>query len=156
MANTNILSYQITDGIGRTRSLPIYFPTGLTVAQIQGASDLFAAALDVCIDGKLTQATLQLNLTLPGGIKGSAGGDVRVGLLAGFDCANTVYRHSMYIPTWEAAGFTGDVITETSPYDDFIADILAGEVFGGGTLAPSDEYANDIVAFLEGKKKVRK
>jgi len=156
MANTNILSYSVTDGIGEVASVPIYFPTGLTVAQIQGASDLLVALLDPCIDGKVSAATLTLNLTLPGGLKSAAAGDNRIGALLGFDCANTGYRQSMYIPSWIADGFTGNVVTEDSPFDDFIAAILSGETSGGGTLAPSDKYANDIVAFLSGFKKVRK
>jgi hypothetical protein len=156
MANTDLLSYTVSGSAGDPKPIPVYFPTGMSLANIQAGSNALVALINSCIDGKVLRAQVTMQLTLPGGLNGSAAGDTRVGALLGFDCTGTPYRHSIFFPTWKTAGFSASTVASGSPNDDLIAAIEAGFGTGGSEVHPSDKYANDIVSFLEGLKKVRK
>lgn len=157
MALVNILSYQIQDDNGTPKSMPIYFPAGLTIAQIQSASDLFAADIDAAIAGIVSEVQLTINLTLPGGLKSvvSEFCDAQRGALLGYRAANTKYRHSIFVPTWPDAGFDGDDVSGTYTEGNTLEqDFVDG--LGATLLAPSDKQANDLTAYLDGAKAFRK
>lgn len=158
MALVNILSYEILDDNNTPKSMPIHFPIGLTAAQIQSASDLYAPVIDAAIAGIISSVTLTLQLTLPGGLKSvvSESCDAERGALLGFRCANTRYRHSIFVPTWPDAGFSGDDVSGTfTAGNTLISDIESG--LGTAALTPSDKYANDITTYLnDGFKAFRK
>lgn len=158
MALVNILSYEIWDDNNSPKSMPLFFPTGLTVPQIQAASDLYAPVLDAAIAGTINSVALTIQLTLPSGLKTltSEACDSERGALLPFKCANTRYRHSIFVPTWPDAGFIGDEVNGAfAEGNTLITDIVSG--LGTALLAPSDKYANDITAYLnQGKKAFRR
>jgi len=156
MALVNSVSIQITDFAGKPKSVPIYFPDTATLAELAEFITDFTPLLDAAIDGKITQATITLQATLPGGLKGSAvdGNRVREGALLSYDCADTVYTHSVYIPTWENAGFTVDTVLNSGVYDDVINALVAGAV--DDAPFPTDRYANDLTSYIGGVRTFRK
>lgn len=156
MALTNLLSIQVTDADGKSKTIPLYFPDTTTLADLQDYADTFLPNLDAVIDGKITQATVTLQLTLVGGLKASAvdGNRVREGALLRFAADDTIYKHSIYIPSWENTGFAGDVVLATGAYDTVQDNIAVG--IGDPAVAPSDEYGNDLNSFINGNRKFRK
>lgn len=158
MALVNILSYEIWDDNNSPKSMPLFFPLGLTVPQIQSASDLFAPVIDAAIAGIINSVQLTIQLTLPSGLKSivSEACDSERGALLPFRAANTRYRHSIFVPTWPDAGFTGDDVNGAfGAGNTLISDIESG--LGTALLAPSDKYANDLTTYLnQGKKAFRK
>lgn len=156
MALTNLLSIQITDADGKVKTLPLYFASTTTLAELQGYADDLLPLLDPIIDGKITAATVTLQLTLVGGLKGAAidGNRVREGALLRFPADNTIYKHSIFVPSWENDGFAGDVVLTTGAYGTFQASISAGA--GDPVIEPTDEYGNDLNAMLNGERRFRK
>lgn len=156
MALTNLLSVQITDADGKVKTMPIYFPAATTLAELQDYADAMLPALDAVIDGQITQATVTLQLTLVGGLKSAAvdGNRVREGALLRYPADNTIYKHSIFVPSWENAGFAGDVVLETGAYATFQATISAGG--GDPVVEPTDEYGNDLNALINGERRFRK
>lgn len=51
-------------------SLPIYVPSGKTLAELQAYATAVAPEIDAVTDGKIVEATVTVSLTLPGGLKG--------------------------------------------------------------------------------------
>lgn len=160
MATPSILSFQIADDNGDTKTLPIYFPLGsLTLAQISGVAALYAPVIDSVIDGKITGITVAVAIDLPSGLKGSAvsGSDKEKGALLTFDAAGTPYVSSLFVPTFKSSLFVGDnVNTSDSNVDALITDIKTGVTSGGGTLAASDKYGNDLTTLSKAVKRFRK
>lgn len=154
MALTNLLSVSVMDASQGVKAIPIYFPTSVTVANLQTYLTALAPLLDACIDAKIIQAQATTQLTLPGGIKTDAvvGNTVHEGALFSFNAASTIYKPSVYFPSWENAGFAGDVALESTPYDA----LLAAIVDGLSTFQPSDKYANDVSGVVGGVRKFRK
>lgn len=154
MALTNLLSVSVMDASQGVKAIPIYFPTSVTVANLQTFFTSLAPLLDACIDAKITSAQATTQLTVPGGIKTDAvvGNTVHEGALFSFNAAATIYKPSIYFPSWENAGFAADVALESTPYDALLAAITAGL----STFQPSDKYANDISSVVGGVRKFRK
>lgn len=156
MALTNLLSVQVTDADGKVKTMPLYFASTTTLAELQGYADDMLPLLDAVIDGKITQATVTLQLTLVGGLKGSAvdGNRVREGALLRFPADNTIYKHGIFVPSWKNTGFAGDVVLQTGAYNTFQATISAGA--GDPVIEVTDEYGNDLNAILSGERRFRK
>lgn len=70
----NTLAVRISDSETDTRlaTVPVYLPTGLTLAEIQAYSDLVVAEIDDITGGKVEAVEVTLSLDLPGAIKGAA------------------------------------------------------------------------------------
>jgi len=154
VALTNLLSVSVMDASQGVKAIPIYFPTSVTVANLQTFFTAFAPLLDVAIDAKIVAAQATTQLTVPGGIKTDAvvGNTVHEGALFSFNAAATIYKPSIYFPSWENAGFAGDVALESTPYDALLDAIVTGL----STFAPSDKYANDVNGIVGGKRTFRK
>lgn len=154
MALTNLLSISLQDASVGQKALPIYFPDTVTLANLQTFLTSFGPLLDAVIDAKILAAQATVQLTLPGGLKSDAvvGNTVHEGALLSFNAANTIYKPSIYIPSWENAGFAGDVVLESGEYATLQAAITAGLA----TFQPSDKYANDITSLIGGVRKFRK
>jgi len=156
MATTSIISYTIVAESGKQRSLPIYFPATFSITDLQTWLTQDAPLLDAAIGGKIVEANVTLAMTLPGGLKSApdAGSDNGFGALVNFDCTGTDYTESLWVPSWNPAGFssgTNPQVINTGVYAAFLADIV-----GGATAHASDKFANDIAAYLTGKKSFRK
>jgi hypothetical protein len=149
VAIVSVIGVRIRDYIGGEKSLPLYILGTTSLADIQTAVNAFLADLDPVIDGKIEEAVVTIGLTLPGGLKSSpvAGKDVHNGALLSYDAANTNYRFSPYIPSWEEAGFTGDTVLTTGDYGT-----LEGEIAALFT----DKDGNVLDSFISGKRVRRK
>lgn len=154
MALTNILTYSLQDASVGRKSLPIYFPDTVTLANLQTFNTSFAPLLDAVVDAKLIGASVTVQIALPGGIKTDAvvGNTVHEGGLMSFNAANTIYKPSYFIPSLENGGFAGDVVLDSGEY----ATLWAAFVSGLSTFQPSDKYANDLTSLIGGVRKFRK
>jgi hypothetical protein len=148
MALTDLLSFQITDFAGGVKSLPVYIASGQSVATIQTIADAVVAVLDPAIDGQITQITVTLQLTIDDGAKDAptSGNTVHEGALLGYSAEDTVYRHSYFIPSYENAGYAGNVVLQTGDYAALEA----------GLSSYVDKNGNQLVDFLDGERRFRK
>lgn len=153
MALVNELSYKITGDQGDSKTLVVYFPATVTVAQMISFSDDFAPLLNAVIDGVILEANIKVAVTLPGGLRTTvvADSDVHAGALLSFDVANTAFSFSHYIPTWR--DFSDDLVNLAGTgVGAFITELEDGD----GTISPSDRYANDLVTNIASTKVNRK
>jgi len=156
MPLVSIASFSIRDADGDTKSLPIYLPDTLTLANLQSFVDDFSADLDAAIAGVIDSVSVTVAATLPGGLRTTpvAGSEVERGALLSYSVEDSSYRWSYYIPTWALAGFAGNEVVNTGVYATLITDIASGA--GSGPFEPTDNKGGDLVAFIEGKKRFRK
>lgn len=149
MAVVSVIGIRVRDYIGGEKSIPLYILGTTSVADIQTAVNAFVTDLDPVIDGKIEAAFVTVGLTLPGGLKSDpvAGKDVHNGALLSYDAANTDYRFSPYIPSWEEAGFAGNTVLTTGDYGTLEGQIAA--LF-------TDKDGNVLDSFLSGKRVRRK
>lgn len=156
MALVNTISFQITDFAGGVKSMTVYFPATATAAEMAEFVTDFSPLLDEVIDGKITAATVTTQATLPGGLKADpvSGNTVHEGALLSYDAADTVYTHSVFVPSWENAGFSGDTVLATGDYDAVQDAFVSGAV--DDAPFPSDRYANDLTSYSGGVRKFRK
>lgn len=154
---TNILSISIQDHSGNTKSLPLFFDDTTTLAELQAYATDFLPALDAVIDGKIVGATVELGITLPGGLKSSAvdGNTVHEGANLTYSAEGTEYAHTIYVPTWVNAGFAGDTPLTTGGYATVQGD-LAGQVPESTGVESTDKYGNDLSTYIRGKRAFRK
>jgi len=153
MAVVSVLSYQITDADGNKKSLPIYVPASVTLANLQAYSDATVALLDDAIDGQVTDITALVGLTTPGGLKSEpvAGSNVQEGALLSFGLASSNYTFGMFVPAWAESNFTGTEVIDEN-VDDFIAQIVTGS----NSTAPTSREGLDIDSYISGEKRFRK
>lgn len=156
MALVNSISFQITDYAGDVKSMPIYFPATATIADLNEFVTDFSPLLDAAIDGKITGAEITLQATLPGGLKADPvnGNMVREGALLSYTAAATTFKFSLYVPTWENAGFASNAVLATGDYAAVEDALVAGAV--DDAPFPSDRYANDLTAYVGGVRTFRK
>lgn len=155
MANTDFITFKLTDIDGQSGTLQLFVPTGGTIAQLQTLSDAFAAVLDDVTAAIIEESTVTLQLTLPGGldVTPANGHYIQHGANFGFDAADTPYRHTIRVPAILESLLTGDVVeTGSPPGSTFVNGITGG--FGG--LLPSDRYGNDLTALLSALRSFRK
>jgi len=67
----NTINFRLQDDESDTRraTVPIYVPTGLTLAQYQTFADTAAEVIDNVTGSQITDIDLAMALTLPGGLK---------------------------------------------------------------------------------------
>lgn len=150
MALVNVISIGVKDYVGGRKTVALFTPATLTLANLQTLVDNLLPDLDAVIDGQITDVSVQLALTLIAGLKGApvAGNTVREGANLTYDADNTDYAYSVYIPSWENAGFAGDTVLTTAPYGDLEDDFT--------TLSVSDRDGNALLSFSTGKRTFRK
>jgi len=148
MALVDVLSFQITDYAGDVKTMPVYVPSGETVANLQAIADLLGPELDAAIDGKVTGIAVTIALEVNGTIKGTpvTGNTVHEGALWQFSAADTSYVYSLYIPSWENAGFTANAALDSGVYGTLLDDLVQN----------SDRQGNLLSAHLTGRRAFRK
>lgn len=152
----SIASFTIKDATGDTKSVAVYFePASATLAQIQSWVTALSALIDNLTDGVLIAANLTIGATLDAGVKTEVTGDpdIQRGALLGFSADGTAYRHSLWIPAFLDAAFTGDVVDLDNAGVQALEAWLNTPTNG---IQGTDKYDNDIVALLEGVKSFRK
>lgn len=153
----HLLTYQITDEGGKTRNVVLPVPDTYTVVQAQAFTDVFLDKLDNAIGGIITKAAILFNLSLSGMAfgKGTPVADhpVKHGGLLGFAVNGSVYRHSIYIPTYlQTLIDENQSIANAGASAALITSILSGEA----VISVSDLHENDLITFLSGRGVDRK
>jgi len=147
---SHVVSVGIVDFAGDRKTLALFFPTEDSVATIQTNMNTLLPLLNAVIDGKIVDMSIQLSMTLPGGLKSSAvaGNTVHEGANLRYDVAGSDYVHTPYVPSWENAGFAGKEVLATGEYAAFEAGII--------TAGASNQDGLDLSAFLSGNRAFRK
>lgn len=153
MAIVNIVSVKIKDfigGSGGTKTIPFKLPATTTLATINTVLGSMLPALDATIDGQIVAATVELQLTLPSGLKSApvVGKDVHNGSLLVYDPAATNYSYAIYVPTWKEAGFSGQNVLNTGAYATFITELITDNF--------TDGDGNTFVTYENGSRVRRK
>src|SRR5690242_2829563 len=94
VALTDIISIAVQDYTGLRKTIPYFVPSGSSVAALQALSDTSAALIDLGIDAKIVGSQVTIQLSLPGGLKGSpiVGNTVREGALIDYSVTGSIYR----------------------------------------------------------------
>lgn len=118
MALVHVVSVSIMDYLGDTKPMPLYIPATVSLATLDSVLDTTLNALDDAIDGQIVGVSVTLSRDLPAGLKGAAvaGKDVHNGANLTYDPADTDYAFSIYVPTWEEAGFAGQSVLTSGVY----------------------------------------
>jgi len=154
----SLLSIGVLDDAGATKRANVFLPGSMTLAQIQGWSDLYNPFLDAVIDGKISDAQVTFALTLPGGLKGSPVADSTVRRGADFTFLNpSRYKWPAYIPAWGLTYIVGGNIDIVStPVSDFLSAYIDGLVFSSVTYQPLNGSGFDLTALSKSKEAFRK
>lgn len=153
MAADNLLSVVIEDDDADRRSAKVHFLPAATLADVQTYLTAYAPLLDAVSDGKLVEAFVQMQLTLPAGLKANpiAFSEVQKG--ANLTFLNTSrYKYGVWVPAWKPSFFSDDGLTNDAQVTDFIAAYYQGLA---GVL-PSNGFGFDLTSFSAGKKTFRK
>lgn len=150
MAIVHTVSVKVVDYLGDPKTIPLHTPSTVSLATLETVLDTTLNALDDAIDGQITEVVVSFQIDLPAGLKSSpvAGKDVHNGANLTYDPQDTNYAYSLYIPTWEEAGFAGQDVLTTGVYDT-LEDILITDNW-------TDENGNTLLAFSGGKRTRRK
>lgn len=157
MADT-LLSVGVLDDAGKSKRAPVFLPAAMTLAQIQGWSDVYVPLLNDVIDGQVTDAQVTFALTLPGGIRTAPIADSTVRRGADFSFQNpSRYKWPLYVPSWSLTYIvSGDIDIASTPPSDFLSAYTAGLVVGGTTYQPLNGYTDDLTALANAKEAFRK
>jgi len=150
----HLLTWQITDADGNTRSIVMPMADTESVADIQTFVTNHAALLDAVVDGVISKASVQHALTLPGGLDATPEADMLVstGGLFSFTATGTDYRKSIYVPTVKMALISDSKdIPNAGDVAAWITDLLSGT-----EISPTDNFENVLAAFLSGTRVNRK
>lgn len=154
----NLLSIQITDDDGDTNSAIIHLPIGLSLAQYQAISDVFTSRIDNVVDGQVTASRMEVNFSLPVGLKAApvAFSENQKGAQFNFETAGQ-YSHGMRVPCFSPAKFSGDLVNEVdAQVAAFIDGMLNGVPDGIGTTQPVSKYAEDLQTVRSATKAFRR
>lgn len=144
-----------TDG-NKTKSIPVNLPTGFTLAEYQAWANAAAPIFDAALDSKIVGIELNLNLTIPGGLKGAAANNVlneRGGLLS---FSTTGPRNdSVWLPGIKRSLMPGDTVNTASTEIQAVVTLLTTETTAADIrpVTPQDYLWSDL---LSGKKSIRK
>lgn len=150
----HLLSFQITDADGKTKSVVMPMADTESIADIQTFVTNHAPLLDNVVDGVISQASVQYSLTLPGGLDATPEDDLLVstGGLFGFSATGTAYRHGIYVPTVKLALISNSKdIANAGDTATWITDLLSGT-----EVTLTNKFENVLAAFLGGLRVNRK
>lgn len=156
MADPVGVTYGIRSANGKRKTVLFWFPNGTTQADLIETLPALAEALDNVVDGVIEDATITLPLVLPGGLKTEAieGNTVREGMILSYDAAGTSRRYSLYIPSANNANFTGDTVDTDVVATDALVGLIADSI--ASEPDQTDEFGNNLVAFIGGERTFRK
>jgi hypothetical protein len=154
MANL-VYSFQVTDGDGNVTAVTVYAKhASATLAQLQSWGTDMSELIDGALDGKVTKASLLVDVTL-GDVKSdaAAGSNIQETALITFDCASTPYNFSLDFPAWNDDAFTGKAVDETNAAYQALRDYL---ITASNTIVGTDRYGNALTAVNKARKTFRK
>lgn len=154
----NTIAYRLQDSETDTKeaTLPVYVPTGLTLAQYQAFVDFQAPLIDAMSGAKLTNIQITLNMTLPGGLKATPA-DASLNERGGLISFSTTgpRADSVWIPAILPTIMSGDAFSlEDAAVSAFINSLLT--VHGGSTIRPRTVQDYQFSAARKGSKSIRK
>lgn len=150
----SLLSVKVRDDAGKSKTVPVFFTSSVTPANIQTFATAFIPLLDDVVDGVVESASLTLDITVPSGIKTDPVTDstVRRGGVFSFDNPSR-YNWSLYVPSFSLAKITAGQI---DPAETDVAAFLAAYVTGAGGFTPSNGLGLDLTAVLTAAESFRK
>lgn len=153
MADSRI-AIRVEDFDGDKKTVPIFFPSSNTPAELAAYAASFAPLLDAIIDGKIVEMEYAVSLVLPGGLKASPVTDCEVqkGAQVSF-LTSSRYKWGVYLPSVTPALFTGD---DLELADTDVAALLDAYVTGLSGTLPTNGFGFDIGTVSRGKKSFRK
>jgi hypothetical protein len=137
-------------------TLPIYLPTGLSLANVQAYADAILPEIDAVTGSKITEATITFTLTLVGGLKAAPVASIKNerGGLISFTTAGP--RHdSVRIPgilETVMPGASFDV--EGAPVGTLVTRLLTSST--AANIRPLSSAGYNLTAALGGKKSLRR
>jgi len=148
MALVHAIGVSVRDFTGDVKSITLYMLATASLSDVQTAVTAFIDDLDPVIDGKPIDAQVTIKLTVPT-VKADPveGNTVREGALLSYSAADTAYKFSPYIPSWENAGFADNTVLDTGDYGTLEGQIAA--LF-------TDRDGNALDVFISGKRAFRK
>jgi hypothetical protein len=151
----HLISAKLVDDGNKRGTVKVFVPATLTLAQVQAYVSAMLPNLDVVTGAKIVGAAVNLALTLPGGLKANAIADhpISWGSNWSFAVNGSNYRHTIHVPAIDQAFVDLETLLANDP---LVAPWKADIVTGDGTVAPTDEYGNDITSFLGGEISFRK
>ena len=150
--------FRIRDAESDTKlaSLPIYVPSGKTVAELQTYATYIAPQIDALTGGQLVEASVTVSLTLPAGIKTepfAAALNERGGLIT-FD-TDGPHADSVRIPAIKTSIMPGDSFSLTdTAVNDFITTLTS--VTPPTNIRPRSYQDYQLVSARKGSKSFRK
>lgn len=158
MAATNVASFSIRDAKGKRSTVPIFFPTTFTVEDVQAWITAAAPNLNNIVDGVIEGVTLQLDMTLPGGLRTDpvVNSDIEEGANFSFTTPSR-YKHTLRVPCMAQAFLQGEsVLTVGNDVETFIGQVTGGVDNGGTQVIPTNGHAEDLIALAAAKKTFRR
>lgn len=163
MALYNI-SYSLLDADGDTDTLAIKVKAeNHTIAQIQEAAQDFAVKLDAVTGSQITDISVTLSASLPGGLKGAPEANIenQMGATLSFTLDNSPYRDSIRIPGVLPALFAGkELITTQGAAVDQLVDMITTGITvttgGGAVVEPANRFEFEYAALASATKSFRK
>ena len=159
MAAITTLSFSVEDAKGQRGTALIRIPASFTHAQVTTFAANLAPVLDAVLGAKILGMSVAYDLTLPGGLKGTAdaNNDVQESGLFTFAAAGTIYKESQRVPGFKESLFVGTTIDVAAGAGlSYKNAMLAGLDGGGVTVLPCDRYGNDLTALSSAVKTFRK
>jgi hypothetical protein len=159
MANPYSVSFSIEDRDGDNNTVVVFVDNTFTLAQYQGFVTAFAPLLDGVTNGKVVSATLNMEMTLPGGLKASAtsGAENQVGGL--WTLATPArYKHGIRVPALVDSLFVGKNVNYSAAgaAQNFTNALTGGVDVSGTQIIPRDGYGNDLTSVATAVKSIRR
>lgn len=150
----HLVTMTITDAGGNSKSVVLPVPDTATYAEICSFVLEIDSLVDAVISGIIESAQVTMNCPIDGGLNSTPADDMLVsdGGILGFAVSGSVYRTSIYIPTYAANLMSND---KDIPNSGATASLVTA-LLGGANADVSDKFENVISAFLSGTKVHRK
>lgn len=148
------VSVQDSEQDTKTASVPLYLPTGLTVAAVQTWADNALQKLDNVMGGQILSAGIQFALTLPGGAKSSpvSGSLNERGGLITFNTSGP-RNDSFWIPGIKPSIMPGDSFSLS---DTDIAALITVLTTTTNSIRPRTAQDYNFTAARKGTKSIRR
>lgn len=154
--DTIVFRIKDAEADSREASLPIHIPSGNTLADIQAYVNAVAPEIDALTEGQITEVTVTVNLTLPGGLKGApaAGSLNERGGLITFDTSGP-HADSVRIPAMSKTKMPGDSFSLS---DTDVANLITRLTTAttAGSIRPRTYQDHQYVAARRAAKSFRK
>lgn len=154
----SLLSIGIVDIVGARKTVNVFFAASVTLAQIQGWLTVAAAHLAAFNVGVISDARVELDMTLPSGLPTTpvAGSTVRRGALLSFDNP-TRYKWDQYIPAIDTSILVGTQVNQTAGgVDQWLADMVDGVTVSSVLIQPTNGSGEDLTSTFKAYETFRK